>query len=278
MVPQPAATEIDGLRRACGDGALERVAPHLTLVPPVNVSETRLFEALSLLRRSASGLSPFELQLGPVTTFLPDSPTLYLAVGGPESAVQSLSRLRDEIFKPPLERTLSFPFVPHVTIGDDLPPERIDHAVQALSSYTTTIECTSVHLLQEQRAEGRVRWTPIADHNFGPPIPVGRGSLPLELWISAGVDPEGRGLLDAEEPGGLLDERPVQAVPDGWRSLTISARRRDELVGVATGGTDGRHSQLVGLVVAPAQRGQGIARHLYTWFVAEGGPPVELSA
>jgi 2'-5' RNA ligase len=241
----------------------------------VNVSETRLAEALSLLRTSAAGLSPFELQLGPVTTFLPDSPTLYLAVSGSEAAIESLSRLRDEIFKPPLERALTFPFVPHVTIGDDLPPERIAHAVQALSSYTATVQCAAVHLLQERRADGRARWTPIADNNFGPPIPIGRGSLPLELWISAGVDPEGRVLLDAEEHTGLLTERPAQVVPDGWSPLTISARRRDELVGVATGGTDGRNSQLVGLVVAPAHRGQGVARHLYTWFVAEGGPPVE---
>ena len=82
LVPARAAAEIDGMRRACGDRALERVPPHLTLVPPVNVTETRLSEALARLRDAAARTSPFTLELGPVASFVPDSPTLYLAVGG----------------------------------------------------------------------------------------------------------------------------------------------------------------------------------------------------
>ena len=275
LVPPPTASEIDGLRRACGDAAIERVPPHITLVPPVNVSESRLPEALHLVRRASAEMSPLELDLGPVTSFLPDSPTLYLEVGGSSDAFASLQRLRGDIFRPPLERALAFPFVPHVTIADDIGTERIARAVEALSDYSATIECRSVHLLREERTDGRVRWSPIADHQFGPPIPVGRGGLPLELWISEGADPEGRQLLDAELRDGLLSERAAPELPATWRSLTISARRRDELVGVATGGTDGRSSQLSGLVVAADHRGQGIARHLYTWFIAEGGPALE---
>jgi hypothetical protein len=36
LVPEPFAREIDGLRRALDDD-IDRVPPHLTLVPPVNV-------------------------------------------------------------------------------------------------------------------------------------------------------------------------------------------------------------------------------------------------
>ena len=39
LVPEPAATEIQGLRRAVDDPALDSIPPHLTLVPPVNVRE-----------------------------------------------------------------------------------------------------------------------------------------------------------------------------------------------------------------------------------------------
>jgi 2'-5' RNA ligase len=37
LVPAPYDAEIDGLRRACGDRRRDELAPHLTLVPPVNL-------------------------------------------------------------------------------------------------------------------------------------------------------------------------------------------------------------------------------------------------
>ena len=60
---------VDGLRRAFGDPALERVAPHVTLVPPVNVAERDLVEVLAILRRAAGQARPLELTLGPVAAF-----------------------------------------------------------------------------------------------------------------------------------------------------------------------------------------------------------------
>ena len=54
LVPQPLATEIDGVRRALGDDARERIPPHITLVPPVNVAERDLPRAFTLVRTAAS--------------------------------------------------------------------------------------------------------------------------------------------------------------------------------------------------------------------------------
>ena len=45
----PAASEVDGLRRAVDDPALGRMAPHITLVPPVNVRTADLGAALARL-------------------------------------------------------------------------------------------------------------------------------------------------------------------------------------------------------------------------------------
>ena len=53
LVAQPLATELDGLRRALGAGERERVAPHATLVSPVNVGDEPLLVALDLVRRAA---------------------------------------------------------------------------------------------------------------------------------------------------------------------------------------------------------------------------------
>ena len=193
---------------------------------------------------------------------------MYLAVGGATRDVAALHAFRDAIFEPPLHRELRWPFVPHVTLADEMAADRIDAAVVALADYRTTIECNAVHLLQERREDGHACWSPIADCHFRAPITVGRGGLPLDLWISDGPDPEGQRLLDAEELG--VDQDSMVASPNR-RGLTVSARRRGELVGIATGWTDGSQSRLIAMVVAPAHRRQGIARHLRARFVAEGG-------
>src|SRR5436190_9490646 len=117
LIPDPVATEVDALRRGLGDPALGRISPHLTLVPPVNVRADALDDALAVLRAAAAALNePLSLELGPIATFMPVNPVLYLAVGG---ELERLQELRDRIFQPPLERSLSWPFVAHVTVADE---------------------------------------------------------------------------------------------------------------------------------------------------------------
>ena len=64
LLDPPVATEVDGLRRALGDGALGRIAPHITLGPPVNVADRDLAGALAVVREAASATSPLRLKLG----------------------------------------------------------------------------------------------------------------------------------------------------------------------------------------------------------------------
>lgn len=165
LLPPAVATEVDGLRRALGDGSLGRIPAHLTLVPPVNVREPDVPGALTVLREAAAGSGPLTLELGPVASFLPDNPVLYLAVGGD---VDALRRLRDGVFVPPLERTLAWPWVPHVTLADEAEPARIEAALEGLAGYRATAVVDRVHLLREERAEGGDRvWRPYADAALG---------------------------------------------------------------------------------------------------------------
>ena len=154
LIPSPFDREVDALRRALGDPALGRIPAHLTLVPPVNVAEVK--EATAVLRRAAAPARPIRLELGPIATFLPDNPVLYLSVHG---ELDDLHALRDRVFKPPLERELTWPFVPHVTIADESTPARIEAALVAMADYRAEITFDAVTLLQE--GPGRV-WTPIA--------------------------------------------------------------------------------------------------------------------
>lgn len=159
LLPPPLDAEIDGMRRALDDGSLGRIPAHLTLVPPVNVREDRLGEALAVLRLAASVTAVFTLVLGPPATFLPANPTVHLAVL--DTAV--VRTLRDKVFVDPLARPLTWPFVPHVTLADDATPERIAAALVALAGYRAEATFDRVVLLRE--GPGRV-WSSIADAPF----------------------------------------------------------------------------------------------------------------
>lgn len=242
LVPAPLALEIDGLRRALGDGALGRIPPHITLVPPVNVRDDRLDDALAVLRAAAAATRPLTLTLGPVGTFLPVNPVVHLAVAG--TGAEGLRALRDAVFAEPLARPLTWPWVPHVTVADEAGPDRIAAALTALAGYQVDVVLDRVHLLRE--SAGRI-WEPIADAPFAAPAVVGRGGLPLELTLSDRLDPE------------------ALALPSGvpGRPFAVTGRRHGQVVGTAAGATGAAGVAVLSwLLVHPDERRQGIGSHL----------------
>jgi GNAT superfamily N-acetyltransferase len=236
------AREVDGLRRALGDPSLERIPPHLTLVPPVNVGVSELPGALAVLRAGAARQrGPMTLTLGSVSTFLPANPVVYLAVGG---ELPALRRLRDDVFRPPLERMLSWPWVPHVTLADGIPEDRIEPALAVLSGYAVVATIDRVVVLEE--GPGRV-WASLADAMLGPPARVGTGGLAIELTAGRLMDPEA-----SQDP-----------VPDSslLEPIVVTARREGIVVGFARAWADqvGAH---VAVEVRPEFQRQGIGSHL----------------
>ena len=259
LIPPPFDREVDALRRACDDGVLGRIPAHCTLVPPVNVREDALDDALRVLREAAAATSPFAVQLGPPASFLPDSPTLFLTVSGP--GLDALLALRERVFREPLARPLTWPFVPHVTVADEMEPARIEAAVAALAGYRAVVTFERVHLLEE--GAGRV-WKPIADAPFAAPAVVGRGGIELELSVSDALDPEADAFAQrqwdsyrAETLGpGALDEEP----------FAIVARKDTAIVGLAEGWTHGGVVYLRDLIVDASMRGLGIGSRLLAAF------------
>jgi 2'-5' RNA ligase len=253
LIPAPVAAEVDGLRRACGDRALERVPPHLTLVPPVNVNANDLDAAMNVVRSAAGASQLLKLFLGPAATFLPDTPVLYLAVDGD---LDGLGRLRDRIGIGPLDRPQTWPFVPHVTLADGMEPFRAEAAVAAMAGYRASVTIEKVHVLEE----GPDRfWRPLADVALTAPSIVGRGGLPLELAVTERLDPEAeRFYAEAWSPHLLESYGVGGAAPVPF---AITARREGAVVGVALGFTDDELC-LERLVVASGERRQGIGSHL----------------
>lgn len=247
LVPQPLATQIDGVRRALGDGALGRLPPHITLVPPVNVAERDLPSAFAVVRRAAAATEHLHLRLGPVTTFQPVNPVAYLAVGGEQAQLDALAALRDACLAGPLHREQEHEFVPHVTVADELAVPRLDAAPAVLADFAADASFDRVHVLAEQ--PGRI-WVPIADMALGAaPAVVARGSLPLEISVSGRPDVEAAALLAVDSE--------AQGLP-----FAITARRDGSIVAAAWGWTAGGWLELADLVVAAGHRGEGIGRHV----------------
>lgn len=258
LIPQPYATQIDGIRRALGDGALGRIPPHITLVPPVNVPERDLPRAFATVRQAAAAVAvaPLELRIGRAETFQPVNPVAYLCVEGGVEQVEALAALRSACLNGPLERPQEHEFVPHVTIADELSAPRLDAVGSVLADFRVDLTIDRVHVLAEQ--PGRV-WVPIADMPLAVSAGVvGRGSLPLELAVSGRPDLEAASLLaiDGGAPG----------LP-----FAVTARRDGEVMAAAWGWTIGGHLEIADLVVASAHRGQGIGRHLLAAVEAVGG-------
>ncbi len=226
LVPEPEATELRGLQRALGFRA--RMAPHVTLVPPVNVRTEQIERALDAVRAAASAGGPLALDLGPVATFWPASPVVYLAVGGD---LDGLRGLRSRLRAGPFDRPEEWPFVPHATLAEDLAPARLAAATEALAGYRAAVTVERIDVLA-QAVGGR--WENVTDAPLGGPRVVGRGGLPVELVVHDTV-------TRARRP------RPFEVV----------ARREGVVVGAASGDTDGE-LRLGRLFVEPAARGQGV--------------------
>ena len=163
--------------------------------------EDELGAALAVVRAAAASTGVLTLDLGPVETFLPVNPVVFLAVGGP--SLPTVHALQAALLDGPLARPPTHEFVPHVTVAENLAEERIPEAMSALSGYRHTIvKIRHLHVLEEVRdEEDRRVWRPLAGVAFGPPSVVGRGGLETVIEVHDRVPPDA-GALGAERGPG----------------------------------------------------------------------------
>jgi len=276
VLDPPVAVEVQGLRRALGDGSLEQVEPHITLVPPVNVRAGDLALALDVLRSAAyRQRGPLELALGPVATFWPVSPVVYLSVAGPGLA--DLARLHEAVAGGPLQRPARWPWAPHVTVCDGAGEDLIAASQLVLASYAAVVSLDRVVLLEETVRAGPGagrRWWPLADACLGPPAVVGRGGLELEITEGRTAGPDAMAMARAqpEAAGEFLAGLGPAGAPAptsvggqrGQDSIVLTARREGRVAGLAVAWAAGPPGGPVhaGVLVNVAVRRQGVGRAL----------------
>ena len=251
------ANEIDGLRRALGAGALERIAPHCTLIAPVNVREESLETVLAQVRAAAAKSAPIAVNLGPPATFWPRAPVLYLAVSGDIDAMTELRRDlgAGPLAPPPARRERDF--VPHLTLDQRIEPSRLPHALKALASYRTTYCFERLTVLELDAGH---RWQPLADAALGKPMVAGRGSLDLELSVVERPDPVVAAWAD-EQWAGYSRDRYGEAVRP-IKPYALVARADGRPVGFADGEIRGPVLRIGRLIVSPEWRSLGVGSHL----------------
>jgi 2'-5' RNA ligase len=223
MVPEPWRTEVDALRRAVADPRLDRIGPHITLVPPVNIAAEDFSDALRVVRETAAAHRPLELTVGPVTTFLPGSPVAYLAVHPVEPVID----IHRAVNRPPIERREERPFVPHVTLTTDETSERLAAIVAALGGYVREVQFDHMHLLEHMRDDdGVMRWRAIADARLGSSSVLGRGGIEVETVAGNVADPEAMAFVrEADVITARIGSRVVAVASDEpWLAELLASR------------------------------------------------------
>ena len=236
------AAEVQGLRRAVGSPMLDRVPPHITLVPPVNLRAHDVATAMDVLRDVGARHGPLTLCIGPVATFAPVTPVLYLGVRG--EGVGSLAGCAQS---GPLARPQQFPYVPHVTLHEEASDSLIASGRDALRAYQRDVEIDRLWVLQQDH--DRV-WRPLADVELGPALRSGRGGIALAVRRSSAVAPDAAALVGIHQ---RADGRVVhEALVDGVLAGAAVSRLPP--------GTDVTLIEAVS--VDPAWQGQGVGRRL----------------
>lgn len=167
LVPPPVSHEVDVLRQALGDRQLGKIDPHITLVPPVNLREDDIADALAVVQAAARQSAPMDLTIGPVDTFSEASPVRFLAVE-PWAPVVELQRA---CWAGVLEREEKRPFHPHVTVDiDGGVTGGPDPAIEVLAGYRAEVLVDRVTVLENVDVDDPVLkrvWAPYVGYRLG---------------------------------------------------------------------------------------------------------------
>jgi len=160
-IPPPWAEQLQGARERFGDPLARAIPTHLTLLPPTSLPLPALADVLLHLDGVARELTGFELVLAGTDTFRPVSPVVFVRV---QEGGSACDRLQRAVRTGPLERDLTFPFHPHVTVAHHLDDDALDRAGKELADFAAGFD-VDAFVLYEHGADAV--WRPRRRFRFG---------------------------------------------------------------------------------------------------------------
>jgi len=117
-IPDPLARFLDDLREELVPACLPRA--HVTILPPRPVS-VDVDEAIEHTRALVAGFAPFDVVAGEVEMF-PSTDVIYINIKQGEAELREVNQA---LSRGPLSFADPFPYHPHITLAQDLPPDRV---------------------------------------------------------------------------------------------------------------------------------------------------------
>ncbi|TYB39078.1 2'-5' RNA ligase family protein [Micromonospora sp. AP08] len=159
-IPEPWGGMLTRRRVEAGDP--QAVPAHVTLLGPTEIPVRALPAVEEHLARVAASHLPFTLHLRGTGTFRPVTQVVFVAVAAGISECELLAAAINAA--PELHREARFPYHPHVTVAQDVPPEVLDKAYEDLADFSALFEVEAFTLFSHS---GATRWQPRRDFRLG---------------------------------------------------------------------------------------------------------------
>jgi 2'-5' RNA ligase len=161
-IPDPWGAALTERRAEAGDPQAAYVPAHLTLLGPTEIDPAELPAVEEHLARVAAAHPPYALHLRGTGTFRPVTEVVFVTVAAGISECELLASAIGSA--PQLRRQTRFPYHPHVTVAQDVPPEALDKVYEDLADFSARFEVERFTLFSHSGAD---RWRPRRDFVLG---------------------------------------------------------------------------------------------------------------
>jgi len=161
-LPEPWASELQDYRTALGDETATLIPTHITLVPPVELTEAEVGSAVAHLEAAAEASNVFCIHLRGTGTFRPVSPVVFVSL---VEGISQCEALAERVRRGPLTVPLQHPYHPHVTIAHHMPDADMDRAFNELAGFDCTFDANAFQLYRHDEENG---WRPSRDFALAP--------------------------------------------------------------------------------------------------------------
>ena len=248
---------VDVLRQILRSSEIGRIAPHITLIPPVNVARARASDLGRALEAAVTKVAPVILALRGVETFQPHQRVLYLPVLG---ELAQLSELRARCQVGEFAVTDERNFVPHVTVRSHAGAELIASVPSLFGAFECPIILDRVTILERDATIAHGIWEIRDEFVLGSSRTSGRGGREVTCTTATHVGNDDKSFLidNGVDPSHLLDHREPPEIGD----VVVRARVEGVLVGLCALRVRDRGGEIGALVIDEEHRRQGIGRQI----------------